>query len=79
MPGKSALYPALSPGRSGLTKQSWALIDPLRSVDKGRVRRVFGQVDTSELKAIDEGLALFLGLGHRLTPAGQTAGTTGAG
>lgn len=78
-PGKGVLYPALSPGRSGLTKKSWALIDQLRSVDKGRVRRVFGQVDTSELKAIDEGLALFLGLGHRLTPAGQTAGTTGAG
>ena len=26
-PGKGVLYPALSPGRSGLTKQSWALID----------------------------------------------------
>ena len=68
-PGIGALYPALNPGRSGLTKQSWALIDQLRSVDKGRVRRVFGQVDSSELNAIDEGLVLFLGLGHRLTPA----------
>ena len=36
-PGERVLYPALSPGRSGLTKQSWALIDQLRSVDKGRV------------------------------------------
>ena len=77
--GVGALYPALSPGRSGLTKQSCALIDHLRSVDKGRVRRVFGQVDTSELKAIDEGLVLFLCLGHRLTPAGPTAGVSESG
>ncbi|MBI4515503.1 MAG: hypothetical protein HY699_06785 [Deltaproteobacteria bacterium] len=41
-PGTGALYPVLSAGRSGLTKQSCALIDHLRSVDKGRVRRVFG-------------------------------------
>ena len=73
-PGMGALYPTLNPGRSGLTKQSCALIDQLRSVDKGRVRRVFGQVDASELKAIDEGLVLFLGLGDRLTPTGRTAG-----
>jgi len=78
-PGMGALYPALNPGRSGLTKQSCALIDQLRSVDKGRVRRVFGQIDTSELKAIDEGLVLFLGLGDRLSPAGQTAGISGSG
>lgn len=32
------------------------------------MRRVFGQVDASELKAIDEGLVLLLGLGHRFTP-----------
>ena len=50
-PGMGALYPALNPGWSGLTKESCALIDQLRSVDKGRVRRVFGQIDTSELKA----------------------------
>jgi mRNA interferase MazF len=71
-PGVGALYPALNPGRSGLTKQSCALIDQLRSIDKGRVRRVFGQVDTSELKAIDDGSVLFLGLGPRLVSAGQT-------
>jgi len=70
--GTGALYPALNPGRSGLKKQSCALIDQLRSVDKGRVRRIFGQVDTSELKAIDEGLVLFLGLGPRHTPDNLT-------
>jgi mRNA interferase MazF len=78
-PGMGALYPALNPGWSGLTKESCALIDQLRSVDKGRVRRVFGQIDTSELKAIDEGLVLFLGLGDTLSSAGQTAGISGSG
>lgn len=60
--GEGALYPMLQPGRSGLAKASCALIDHLRSVDKRRVRRVFGVVSSSELDALDEGLALFLGL-----------------
>jgi mRNA interferase MazF len=61
--GVGALYPTLGPGASGLIKQSCALVDHLRSIDKRRIRRVFGQVTTSELAAIDQGLALFLGLG----------------
>jgi mRNA interferase MazF len=63
-----ALYPELSPGSSGLTKASYALIDQLRSVDKRRVRRVFGQLPSDELLALDEGLALFLGLSDKLAP-----------
>ena len=39
--GEGALYPPLAPGRSGLTKPSFALIDQLRSIDKRRLRRVF--------------------------------------
>lgn len=62
-PGEGALYPRLSAGRSGLTKDSTALVDQLRSVDKRRVRRVFGRVAAAELAAIDQGLELFLGLG----------------
>ncbi len=60
--GEGALYPALQPGPSGLRKTSYALIDQLRSVDKRRVRRLFGTVPSTELTAIDQGLALFLGL-----------------
>ncbi|MEX2270470.1 MAG: type II toxin-antitoxin system PemK/MazF family toxin [Vicinamibacterales bacterium] len=60
--GAGALYPALSAGTSGLTKTSCALIDHLRSIDKRRVRRIFGQVSPSEMTAIDQGLQLFLGL-----------------
>lgn len=67
-PGEGALYPALAPGGSGLTKTSYALIDHLRSVDKRRVRRVFGQLAPDELGAVDDGLELFLGFSDGLEP-----------
>jgi mRNA-degrading endonuclease toxin of MazEF toxin-antitoxin module len=38
----------------------------LRSIDKRRIRRVFGELAREEMAAIDEGLALWLGLGDRL-------------
>lgn len=60
--GEGALYPLLSPGQSGLRKESFALIDHVRSVDKRRIERVFGRLSSDEIAAIDEGLALFLGL-----------------
>jgi mRNA interferase MazF len=65
-PGAGLLYPPLAPGQSGLAKRSFALIDPLRSIDKRRIRRVFGELAREEMAAIDEGLALWLGLGDRL-------------
>jgi mRNA interferase MazF len=61
-PGEGALYPELSAGRSGLTKRSYALIDHLRSIDKRRIRRIFGLIKKDELAAVDQGLSLFLGL-----------------
>jgi mRNA interferase MazF len=63
--GTGALYPVLAPGTSGLVKQSCALIDHLRAIDKRRIRRIFGRVSTSELAAIDQGLELYLALGTR--------------
>jgi mRNA interferase MazF len=60
--GVGALYPALAPGSSGLAKPSFALVDHVRSIDKRRIRRMFGVVSTSELARIDQGLELFLGL-----------------
>jgi mRNA interferase MazF len=61
-PGEGALYPELSPGKSGLAKRSYALIDHVRSVDKRRIRRVFGRVAKDELASVSQGLELFLGL-----------------
>jgi mRNA interferase MazF len=64
-PGEGALYPSLEPGPSGLTKRSYALTDYLRSIDKRRIRRIFGQLPEAELATIDQGLELFLGLNQR--------------
>lgn len=61
-PAQGALYPALAPGSSGLTKPSTALVDQVRSIDKQRIRRRYGQVTATELAAIDQGLCLYLGL-----------------
>lgn len=60
--GEGALYPQLSPGSSGLSKVSYALVDQLRSVDKRRIVRFYGQIPEMEMSAIDRGLELFLGL-----------------
>ena len=60
--GEGALYPALSAGASGLRQPSWALADQVRSVDKRRVLRLVGQISETELVAIDQALALYLGL-----------------
>lgn len=60
--GEGALYPRLEPGASGLSKSSFALIDQLRSVDKNRVTRFLGRISGDELRSIDEGLRLYLGL-----------------
>lgn len=68
-PGEGLLYPSLAPGQSGLAKKSFALIDHLRSIDKRRIRRVFGELTREEIAAIDEGLAVFLGLGDRFRGA----------
>lgn len=70
-PGEGLLYPPLAPGQSGLAKKSFALIDHLRSIDKRRIRRAFGELAREEIDAIDEGLAVFLGIGDRLHGPGE--------
>ena len=69
-PGEGLLYPSLAAGKSGLTKRSFALIDHLRSIDKRGIRRVFGELAPEDIEAIDEGLAVFLGLGERVHRSG---------
>jgi len=46
----------------GLRRCSFALLDQILTIDKRRVRKVFGKISTDELEAIDDGLALLLGL-----------------
>jgi mRNA-degrading endonuclease toxin of MazEF toxin-antitoxin module len=57
-----------------VVSKSFALIDHLRSIDKRRIRRVFGELAREEIAAIDEGLALFLGIGDRASWAGCATG-----
>ena len=64
-PGRGALYPALAPGSGDLRKRSFALLDQIRTIDKRRVRKVFGRIAAEELEAVDDGLTLFLGLPDR--------------
>jgi mRNA interferase MazF len=64
--GEGLLYPALAPGPSGLAKKSFALIDHLRSIEKRRIRRAFGEIPQEEMDALDDGLALFLGMSDHL-------------
>jgi mRNA interferase MazF len=61
-PGEGALYPRLAAGASGLNRDSYALVDQIRAVDKRRVVRAFGVIEAEELHAIDEGVKLFLGM-----------------
>ncbi len=61
-PGRGALYPMLHAGSGGLRKRSFALLDQIRTVDKRRVRKIFGRIKGEELAAVDEGLRLLLGL-----------------
>ena len=61
-PGEGLLYPRLEPGPSGLRRTSFALVDQLRSVDKGRVLQIYAPVRPEELRALDDALRLFLGL-----------------
>jgi mRNA interferase MazF len=60
--GAGALYPKMEPGPSGLARVSYALIDQIRSVDKRRVRSAYGRITNDEIRTLDEGLLLFLGL-----------------
>jgi mRNA interferase MazF len=69
-PGEGLVYPPLAPGESGLAQKSFALIDSLRSINKRRIRRVFGGLAREEIAAIDEGMAVFLGIGDRLNGSG---------
>lgn len=62
-PGSGALYPRLAPGSGGLRRRSCALLDQIRSVDKRRIRQVFGRITPEELASVDDGLSLLLGLG----------------
>lgn len=65
--GRGALYPKVPAGSGGLRKDSWALTDQVRSIDKRRIVAAYRPLDVAAMEAIDEGLRLFLGLGTGAT------------
>lgn len=60
--GEGALYPRLEPGPSGLRNRSYALVDQIRSLDKLRVKKLYGVISPAELRCIEEGLRQYLSL-----------------
>jgi len=67
--GRGALYPRIPAGTGGLRKESWALTDQVRSIDKCRVVAAYRVLDPASLQAVDEGIRLFLGLAPAETEA----------
>jgi mRNA interferase MazF len=61
--GRGALYPKVAAGSGGLRKDSWALTDQVRSIDKRRITAAYGTLEAADMEAIDDGIRLFLGLG----------------
>lgn len=49
-------------GRTGLARASWAMTEQPRTIDRGRVRELAGQVDEATLRAVDVWLRDFLAL-----------------
>ena len=60
--GRGALYPKIPAGSGGLRKDSWALTDQIRSIDKRRIVAAYRSLEPADMDAIDEGVRLFLGL-----------------
>lgn len=56
------VQPIISMGESRLPKNSRALCDQVRTIDKARIHRVVGVVPATVLRRIAQGLILHLGL-----------------
>ena len=61
-PAERLVQPLLRAADTGLPKDSRALCDQLRTVDKARIRSVVGVLPSKGIRRIDEGLILHLGL-----------------
>jgi len=60
--GRGALYPKVPAGSGGLRRDSWALTDQIRSIDKRRIVAAYRSLAPADMEAIEEGVRLFLGL-----------------
>ena len=60
--GERLIQPLLSTRESRLPKDSRALCDQVRTIDKARIRGAVGVLEAPSLLRIDQGLILHLGL-----------------
>ena len=60
--GERLIQPLLPARESRLPKDSRALCDQVRTIDKSRIRSGAGVLDAPSLRRIDQGLILHLGL-----------------
>ena len=52
----------VEPGKSGLAKRSAVILNQIRSVDRQRLVKKLGYLDSTTLKRVDEALKISLGL-----------------
>jgi mRNA interferase MazF len=52
----------IEPGRSGLDKRSAVILNQIRSVDRQRLVKKLGNLDSSTIRRVDEALKISLGL-----------------
>jgi mRNA interferase MazF len=52
----------IEPGKSGLTKRSAVTLNQIRSVDRQRLVKKLGHLDSTTLRRVDEALKISLGL-----------------
>ena len=49
-------------GISGLSRESFVLLEQIRTIDRSRLREYVGRLDEQEMQKIDEALAISVGL-----------------
>ena len=49
-------------GTGGLSRESFALLEQIRTIDRSRLREYVGRLDEQEMQKIDEALAISVGL-----------------
>lgn len=53
-------------GIEGLSRESFVLLEQIRTIDRCRLREYVGKLDSQEMKKIDEALAISVGLAPAL-------------
>ena len=72
-PQERLVQPLVPARESHLSKDSRALCDQIRTIDKGRIRRIVGLLGTEPMQKIDRGLVPHLNLEESVRPEPEQA------